>query len=98
MNKWYLFVWRELTLSRLYIVTLYNNIDEAILKLFELGERSSNEYSKELENLKKDCETSKIICGGSENGIPQWILVHESELNDMVRRLEERNFKVFVKK
>lgn len=60
-GKWYVFTWKELVRSKLYVATEHATADEAILRVFETGGLSPNEFKKEFSELQESCKKHPVI-------------------------------------
>ncbi|GAA6621571.1 hypothetical protein [Scytonema sp. NUACC26] len=81
-DRWSLF---RLTCFGFYHLTWHDNVEEAILAIFEAGNFSPNEFNHLFNDLKKSTLEHSVLSHTPEpDKNPLWMLVHESRFDEAI--------------
>lgn len=96
MSRWYAFIWIETITNSFYLALPFNDLNSAILRLFDEGRISPNEFNDQFQEIKKACLDSPIVCQSVDKNLPAWLLAEGHIMTSLVKELKTRKIPVVL--
>lgn len=100
MNGWYLLLWKKLMNHQMYVAVHYDNLDDALNRIFDEGQIDKSKYQKVMQEMKQmfssHPDAAKIISQAGGESIPAWILISSDALDPTLAAIKKQNIKITV--